>query len=135
MTIQIDDIVRNAMADAFETATGASPVLRIRTGAQPTNCAAARTGTVLASITLPADWLTAASGGVKTILGSWVDSAADAAGTAGHFEIMNSGLTNCRMQGSVTATGGGGDMQVDNVVFAVGQQFTVTAFTLTQGGA
>jgi hypothetical protein len=39
------------------------------------------------------------------------------------------------MQGTVTATGGGGDMQVDNVSFAAGQQFTVTAFTLTDGNA
>jgi hypothetical protein len=66
---------------------------------------------------------------------SWVDSSADAAGTAAHFEIMDAGLTTCHMQGSVTATGGGGDLQVDNVVFAAGQQFTVTAFTLTDGNA
>ena len=39
------------------------------------------------------------------------------------------------MQGTVTATGGGGDMTVDNVVFAAGQSFTVTGFTLTAGNA
>jgi hypothetical protein len=35
----------------------------------------------------------------------------------------------------VTATGGGGDLTVDNVVFAVGQQFTVTGYTKTAGNA
>ena len=34
-----------------------------------------------------------------------------------------------------TATGGGGDMTVDNVVFAAGQAFSVTTFTLTDGNA
>lgn len=39
------------------------------------------------------------------------------------------------MQGTVTATGGGGDMTVDNTSFASGQQFTVTGFTITAGNA
>ena len=55
-------------------------------------------------------------------------------GTAAHFEIMDSGGTTCHMQGTVTATGGGGDMEIDNTSIATGQQVTVTAFTLTAGG-
>jgi hypothetical protein len=39
------------------------------------------------------------------------------------------------MQGTVTATGGGGDMTVDNTSFATGQAFTVTVFTLNAGNA
>jgi hypothetical protein len=39
------------------------------------------------------------------------------------------------MQGTVTATGGGGDMTVNNTSFALGQTFTVTGFTLTAGNA
>lgn len=127
--------VRNALLDAIETATGASAILRIRTGAMPANTAAARTGTVLATINLPADWMGAASGGSKTKAGTWEDASADAAGTAGHFEIMDSSGTTCHMQGDVSATGGGGFLQVDNVVFAAGQQFTVTAFTLNAPGS
>lgn len=135
MTIQLSTDVRNAKADATETAIGASPILRIRTGAAPANCAAARTGTVLATVNLPADWLTAASNGSKSRNGTWEDLAADAAGTAGHFEIMNNAGTVCHMQGTVTAAGGGGDMTLDNVVFAVGQGFSVSTFNLTEGGA
>lgn len=135
MAVQLSTAVRNARLDAIETTTGASAILRIRTGAQPANCAAARTGTVLATLNLPADYFSAASGGVKSLLGTWTDAAADAAGTAGHFEFMDSAGSTCHIQGSVTATGGGGDMTVDNVVFAAGQTFNVTTFTLTDANA
>lgn len=39
------------------------------------------------------------------------------------------------MQGSITATGGGGDMELDNTSIAAGQQVTVSSFTITAGGA
>ena len=79
MTWQKSVAVRNAQADALETAIGTSPVLKIRTGAPPANCAAADSGTVLATLTLPSDWLTAASNGTKSMSGTWSDSSADAA--------------------------------------------------------
>lgn len=77
--------------------------------------------------------MAAASNGSKALLGTWQDTSADAAGTAGHFRIK-AGAT-CHIQGNITATGGGGDMTLDNTLIAVGQQVTVTAFTLTAGGA
>ncbi len=135
MALQFSVTVRNAELDAIETAIGTAPVVRIRTGAPPANCAAARTGTVLATITAPSDWLAAASSGSKALSGTWQDTSADATGTAAHFEVMDSGVTTCHMQGTVTATGGGGDMTVDNTSFASGQSFTITTFTLTAGNA
>jgi hypothetical protein len=48
---------------------------------------------------------------------------------------MDSGGTVCHMQGTVTATGGGGDMTIDNTSIASGQSVTVTGFTLTEGNA
>jgi hypothetical protein len=39
------------------------------------------------------------------------------------------------MQGTITATGSGGDMQLDNTNIALGQQINITAFTITAGGA
>jgi hypothetical protein len=39
------------------------------------------------------------------------------------------------MQGTVTGTGGGGDMTISNVSIAVDQPITVTAFTITDGNA
>lgn len=133
MTIQHSVAVRNARLDAIETTVGTSPILEIRTGAQPANCAASDSGTLLASITLPSDWMAAASSGSKAKSGTWQDSSANATGTAAHFRIKDSTGTTCHQQGSVTATGGGGDMTVDNTSFASGQSFTVTGYTLTDG--
>jgi hypothetical protein len=133
MAFQFSVGARNAALDAIETAAGTTPTLTIRTGAVPANCAAARTGTVLATLVLPSDWLTAASSGSKALSGTWQDVAADAAGTAAHFSI-DQGAT-CHIQGTVTATGGGGDMTIDNTSIAAGQQVTITSFNLTAGGA
>lgn len=133
MAFQFSVAARNASIDAVETTIGTAPTLEIRSGTVPANCAAADSGTLLASMTLPTDWLAAASAGAKTLLGTWQDASADAAGTAGHFRIK-AGAT-CHIQGTVTATGGGGDITLDNTSIASGQQVTITSFTLTAGGA
>lgn len=132
---QFSVTVRNARLDAIETAIGVSPIMRVRSGAKPANCAAADSGTVLATINLPSDWMAAAASGVKAKAGTWQDAAADADGTAGHFRIYDSGGSTCHIQGTITATGGGGDMTLDNVSLATGQTFTVTSFSITDGNA
>src|ERR1043165_4607610 len=119
MTMQYSTAVRNARLDVLETTIGVSAILRIRTAAPPVNCAGADSGTVLATVTLPSDWMAAASGGAKSKSGTWQDLSADAAGTAGHFRIKQGGT--CHIQGTCTITGGGGDMILDNTNFAVGQ--------------
>lgn len=133
MSLTYSTAIKNARLDAVESTIGASAILKIRTGAAPAAVANASTGTVLATCNLPADWMAAASGGSKAKSGTWEDTAADAAGTAGHFEIVASDGTTVGLRGSVSASGGGGDMILDNLVFAIGQAFTVTSFTLTSG--
>jgi len=135
MALQYSVAVRNARLDAVEATIGASAVLKIRTGAAPANCAAADSGDVLATLALPADWMAAASAGTKAKSGTWEDTAADDDGTAAHFRLYASDGTTCHAQGTVTITGGGGDMTVDNTDFATGQPFEVTSFTLTAGNA
>src|SRR3954468_523852 len=135
MTLQLSTAVRNARLDAIESTIGASAVLKIRTGAPPASCGTADSGTVLATLSLPSDWMAAASSGAKSMTGTWQDTSADAAGTAAHFRIYASDGTTAHIQGTVTATGGGGDMTVDNAVFAAAQAFSVTSFTLTAGNA
>ena len=132
MALQLSTAVRNARLDAIETAIGASAVVKIRSGAVPANVGTADAGTVLATLSLPSDWMAAASGGSKAMTGSWADSSADAAGTAGHFRVYASDGTTCHMQGTITATGGGGDMTLDNTVFASGQAFSITGFTINE---
>lgn len=131
MALQLSTPVRNAILDAIEAPVGASPILKIRTGAQPANCAAADSGAVLATLALPADPFADAAAGVKAKQGTWEDTAADATGTAAHFRIYASDGVTCHLQGSVSMAGGGGDMIVDNTNFATGQDFQITAFSLT----
>jgi len=130
MAIQLSVAVRNAMLDAIETTISTSAVLKIRTGAQPATCATADSGTVLATLTLPSDWMSAASSGSKALLGTWQDTSADATGTAAHYRIYASDGSTCGLQGSVTATSGGGDIELQNTSIAAGQAITITAFTL-----
>src|SRR4029077_6876500 len=134
MAIQLSVSARNARLDQIETTVSTAPLLRIFTGAQPANCAAADSGTKLVEMTLPSDWMNAASSGAKTLLGSWT-STGITNGTAAHFRIKDSAGTNCHIQGSITATGGGGDMTLDNTSIASAQVVTVNTFTLTDGNA
>ena len=123
------------MLDAIETDGGVSAVLKIRTGAAPATCATADSGTVLVTANLPSDWMAAASGGSKALSGTWQDASADATGTAAHFRIYKNDGTTCIMQGTVTATGGGGDMELNNTSINSTQTVTITSFTLTAPGA
>lgn len=135
MALQYSVTVRNAQLDAFETAIGASAILKIRTGSAPATCATADSGTVLATFNLPSDWMAAASSGSKDKSGTWEDLSADATGTAGHFRIYASDGTTCHAQGTVTLTGSGGDMTLDNTSIATGQKVTVSTFTISAGNS
>ena len=135
MAVQLSVAVRNARLDAIETNIGTSAILRIRSGAPPATCATADSGTLLAEMSLPSSWMADAASGSKAISGTWQDLSANAAGTAGHFRIYDSGGTVCGIQGTITATGGGGDMTLDNTSIASGQQVTITSFTLTDANS
>jgi hypothetical protein len=134
MAIQFSTAVRNARLDAIETTIGVSAVLKIRTGAPPANVATADSGTVLATMTLPSDWMNAASSGSKTLLGTWSDTVPDNAGTAGHFRVYASDGTTAHIQGTITATGGGGDMELNTTAITT-TAVSITSFTLTAGNA
>jgi len=133
--LQYSTLLRNNQLDQIDITAGGTAVMKIRTGAPPANVAAADTGTVLATLTLPASWMAVASGGSVVKASTWEDLSADAAGTAGHFRVYANDGTTCHIQGDVAQTGGTASMIVDNVVFAAGQAFTVTQFTVTAGNS
>lgn len=134
MSLQLSVAVRNARLDAIETTAGASAKLRLLSGAPPADCATAQSGTMLCEIALPADWLANASAGAKAKSGTWTGTGA-AAGTVGHFRVVDSAGTTCHLQGTVTITGSGGDMTLDNTSVAVSQAVTVNSFQLTDANA
>ena len=88
-------------------------------------------------MTLPADAMAAASSLTIAKSGTWSDSSADNTGTAAWFRIKRSGdlgttnSTDKRLDGGVTATGGGGEMELDNTSIAATQPVTVTTYQHT----
>jgi hypothetical protein len=136
MALQFSVAVRNARADVLESTVGTLPILRIFTGSPPANCAAADSGTLLAEMTLPSDWMAAASSGSKAKSGTWQDASANNSGNAGHFRIYDSTGATCHHQGTCSASGGGGDMILaPSVVLTAGQSFTVNTYTINEANA
>ncbi len=133
MALKFSTTVKNGELNSIETTIGTSPIIKIRTGSVPASITDPDTGTVLATIDLPSDWLTAASGGSISKNGTWEDASADNTGTAGYFRLYASDGTTVHMQGTVAATGGGGDLELDNTSIAATQKVTITTFTLTAG--
>jgi hypothetical protein len=145
MALGFSTALANAILDSLGNEGAAvdffdNSLLQVRTGAKPADADTAPSGTLLAEITLPANAMAAASARAIVKAGTWQDASANATGTAGHFRIIISGdagttnTTDKRLDGTITATGGGGDMEVDNTSFASGQSFTVTTFTLNLPG-
>jgi len=77
-------------------------------------------------MTLPSDWMNAASAGAKTKLGVW-SVTASGTGTAASWRLYASDGTTCGIQGNIT------DMTLDNNSIASGQVVTVNTFTITSG--
>ena len=130
MAFQFSNAVEHASLDARETAIGTAPTLEIRTGNAPANCAAVDSGSVLATIQLPSDWMAAASARSKVKAGTW-SVAASATGTAGHFRIKSGAA--CHIQGPCTmgTSAVDGELVLVNTSIAETQIVTVTQFTLT----
>jgi hypothetical protein len=133
MALQFSTTVRDGRINSIPTTVGTSPILKIRTGSAPATCATSATGTVVATLTLPSTWLAASSSGTAAKSGTWQDLSADATGTAGWWELLDSGGTTRHIQGTVGI--GSGDLQVDNTSFATGQAFSITSFSITDGNS
>ena len=138
MAIQYSTTLLNNQLDQIESTVGVSARLRLYSGSPPANCAAAPTGTLQVDMALPSDWMSDASSGSKSRLGTWSGTGTAGAGsgtTAGYFRIVDSAGTTCHVQGTVTISGGGGDMTLDNPNIARNQTVTVNTFTITAGNA
>lgn len=127
MAHQYGATLRTNQVATLQTTVGATGLLKIFSGAEPVNCAAADPTGLLATITLPASFLTS-SGGVTTLAGTW-SVAASAAGTAASYRIYDSGLV-CHIQGNVTT-----DLVLNNTVITAGQTVSVTQYSVTAGNA
>jgi hypothetical protein len=123
----------NAAVDAIDAGPAAG-VLEIRTGTQPASAQDAATGTLLATVTLPDPAYGAAATGAAA-LNDPGSVAGAAAGTAGWCRMRSSDDVH-RIDGSVTATGGGGDLELSTTTISVGVTVDITGggtFTVPAG--
>lgn len=134
MTLRIAVAGRNAGLDAtFDRAdAGSGPgTITYFTGSQPANADAAETGTALVTFTLADPAFSAATGGVKDLdADPDISAVAVAAGNAGWARCKDSAGTKV-FDGSVTATGGGGDFILNSIAIVIGQTVNLTLGSIT----
>jgi len=127
MAVSITAAVAQALATALATAVGAGSSIQIRSGSKPATPETAASGTLL--VTVPISGSFSASGGAITASDpAAADPAAD--GTAGYFRLLTSGATAI-LDGTVTATGGGGDMQLGSTTITTGVPVDLGVPTIT----
>ena len=120
---------RNVFLDSIDTSIGASGLLRIYDGTQPTNVATALGAQVLlAELALSATAFGAASAGVLTANAISDDAAANATGTATWATLVTSGGTRI-VDFSVGTSGA--DLNFNSTAFQSGALVSVSALTIT----
>jgi hypothetical protein len=125
--------LRNAIANSLTTLTdfGSGPgKIEIRTGAQPATPNTAATGTLLATFTLADPSFGAASAGTITMQGVPLSATGVADGVAGWFRIMDS-ANAAVADGVVSATGGGGQIELNTTTVSTGLNVQITSGTVT----
>lgn len=132
MTIYLATAAQNAACDAIvdlaDGGTGAGTI-EIRSGTRPADANTAATGSLLATVTLKDPAFGGASSGVATIVDpDSVTGAAD--GTASWFRMLDSDSATV-LDGTVTATGGGGDLTLNTTTISNGVAFDITGGTIT----
>lgn len=124
----------DAAVDRLDLGAGAA-LLRIYSGTVPTDADTALGAQVLlAELTMsdPAfgSAVDSSPGATATASAITDDTAANATGTASFFRIYQSDGTTCEMQGDVTATGGGGTLQINSTAIQSGAKVSVTSLTI-----
>ena len=139
MTLRINTASRNAAVAAVAALVDGGSgvgVLRVYTGSQPATPATSPTGTLLLEMPLSDPAFGSPSTGVVTLdITPAVTGDGITTGTAGWFRILDSteaaGTGLGVIDGSVTATGGGGDLTLSTTSITTGLTVTVTSMTLT----
>jgi hypothetical protein len=122
--VTYSDTLRNAILDSYDTHFPAGSHLHLRSGA-PAGANNSAGGTLLVDITLPVSPWAAAVSGVKAKSGLW-SAPVLVSGTIGHYRLVNGSKVE---EGTVTVTGGGGDMTVNTTAATLWRVVTVLAFT------
>ena len=111
MALSIGTALAQAMGVAAASDLGAAATIELRTGSKPAAVDDAATGTLLGTVSVTGSFtstdavLTAADPAAVAVVAS---------GTAGYFRAKTSGGT-AKIDGTITESGGGGDMILDDV--------------------
>ena len=133
MSLGMATALRNARLDAITTFAGNGALLRIYDGTKPATGGAATT--LLAELTCGSPFAAGAAAGVLTLGSITQDSSANATGTATWFRIVKSDGTTHVLDGTVTATDDGGDLELVSTSITATQPVQVTSFTITEANS
>lgn len=111
----------NAIVDLIDVGGGANGTIEIWTTAL---------GTLLGTLNMSATAFGAASNGVANAAAITGDVSADATGTAAIFLVKDKAGTEV-FRGTITNTGGGGDMTMPSTSITAGQPIDIDSFTFT----
>ena len=125
MALSYATTTRNNRLDEITNDIGASGKLKIQTSGG---------GTTLATLALSATAAPAASGGQLTFSAISDDTNADDTGTAAQF-VLTTSADAVVVTGSVTGTGGGGDIELSSTSITAGDTVSVTSLVITEGNA
>jgi hypothetical protein len=112
----------NAIVDLIDLGAAANGTIVIYAGGVG--------GTTLATFTTAGTAFGSASTGAATLASTPLSTTASGTGTANAFQVRDQDAAEV-FRGSVTATGGGGDVTIDNTSITSGQTVNLTSFTFT----
>lgn len=131
MAIGISASARGSMMTALNTAIGTSATFTIYNGTQPANGGTATTA--LAALTCSTTAFGSVAGAVLTA-GAIASATASNTSTATWARIATSGATQV-IDMSCTATGGGGDLQLNTTSIVSGATVSISSCVFTAGNA
>ncbi len=128
--INTANAILNQITARIDLGAGAGTVT-LYSGTVPVNANTALSGnTVLAVLTAADPSAAAASAKTLTLNAITQDASADATGDATFFRVMDSDA-NVVLQGTVSAVGGGGDLQMNTVSVVSGGPVQITSCSFT----
>jgi hypothetical protein len=133
MATRLSTTARNAATNAvlalLNAGSGAG-VIEVRTGSQPAAATDTATGTLLCTVTLADPAFGNSATGTGTLLGVPLSGTGVANGTAGWARAKDSD-GNVVLDGSVTATGGGGQIELATTTISTGLTVQLTSLTVS----
>ena len=133
MATQYSVAARTSQMASLNTTIGINAQIILYSGAAPANVGTAPTGTLLVQFVGNATAFGSAAAAVLTA-SAVTGVNATAAGVAGYYRI-NTSAGVAVTQGTITGTGGGGDMILTNTNITANQSCNFTSFTITAFGA